>query len=527
MQKPASFHYELVKQKCSLTLVEYVISSELMKPIGFPVWPCLPLLVLTLNGCAVGPHYRHPAAPDVPLTSTPLPDATARAAGQSQRFMPGADIPGDWWHLFKSSQLDGLIANALRNNPNLAAAQATLLEAEENFRAAQGALLPTFSGSLGAQRDKGSSAGLAAFGGKGTAPLPAYTLYNASLSISYSLDIFGGQRRQIENIAAQAEYERWELEAAYLTLTSNIVTAAVNEASLNAQIDATQKLVADERQLLAILQTQTRLGGAAPTQVLQQQATLAQQEATLPPMESQLAQAQNQLAAYAGQFPGNFHLKSFTLADLSLPKNIPVSLPSAIVAQRPDIAAAAAQLHEASANVGVADANMLPQVKLSAEIGRESLTPGTLFAPSTLLWNLVAGITQPIFEGGTLAAQRKSAIAALQVAGAQYQSTVISAFQNVADALSALQYDAHTLSAAQAARVAAGKSLRVTEAQYQLGGQPFSAVLTAEITYQNAVVAAVKARAARLSDTAALYQALGGGWWHRQDVTVKCCGVIP
>lgn len=499
-----------------------------MKPSGFHFRSCLPALApLLLAGCAVGPDYHHPAPPAVPLTSQPLPSATAPANGMAQSFNPGADIAGDWWHLFQSPQLDTLIAGALKNNPSLAASQATLLEAEENVRAAQGTLLPTLSGSLGAEREKGSGAGLAAFGTGGGTSIPAYTLYNASLSVSYSVDVFGGKRRQIENDAAQAEYERWELEASYLTLTSNIVTAAVNEASLNAQIEATQKLIGDERQLLAILQTQVSLGGVAQAQVLQQQSTLAQQEATLPPLQSQLAQAQNQMAAYAGEFPGNFHLRSFTLADLTLPTDLPVSLPSAIVAQRPDIAAAAAQLHAASANVGVADANMLPQVTLSAEIGHEALTTGTLFTPQTLLWNLVAGVTQPLFEGGTLSAQRKSAIAALRVAGAQYQSTVISAFQNVADALSALQYDADTLAAAQAARDAAQKSLQVTQAQYRLGGEPFSSVLTAEVTYQNALITEVKAKAARLSDTAALYQALGGGWWHRQDVTVQCCGVIP
>ncbi len=500
-----------------------------MKPNGFHSWASCLALAFTLAGCAVGPDYHHPAAPNVALTPAPLPTATAAAGGTAQHFAIGADIAGDWWRLFQSPQLDALIAGAFKNNPSLTAAQQTLLEAEENVRAAQGSLLPALSGSLGVQRDKGSGAGLAAFGNGSArgASLPAYTLYNASLSVSYSLDVFGGERRQIENIVAQADYERWQLEASYLTLTANIVTAAVNEASLNAQIMATQKLVADEQQLLSILQTQASLGGVAQAQVLQQQATLAQQEATLPPLESQLAQAQNQLAAYAGQFPGNFHLQSFTLDDLKLPTDIPVSLPSAIVAQRPDIAAAAAQLHEASANVGVADANLLPQIKLTAQVGHESLTTGTLFTPQTLLWNLVAGITQPIFEGGQLLAQRKAAIAALRVAGAQYQSTVISAFQNVADALSALQYDADTLSAAQAARAAAAQSLAVTEAQYKLGGQPFSSVLTAQVTYQNALVAEVKARAARLSDTAALYQALGGGWWHRQDVTVQCCGIIP
>ncbi|MBU6448598.1 MAG: efflux transporter outer membrane subunit [Rhodospirillales bacterium] len=500
-----------------------------MKPLGFRNGVCLAALSFVLAGCAVGPDYHHPAAPNVTLTPQPLPSSTVKAGRLAQNFVPGADIPGDWWHLFQSPQLDALIAGAFENNPNLAAAQDTLLEAEQNVRAAQGSLLPTLSGSFGVQRDKGSGAGLAAFGNgsAGETSLPAYTLYNASLSVSYSLDVFGGERRQIENIEAQSEYQRWELEAAYLTLTSNIVTAAVNEASLNAQIQATQALIADEQQLLSILQTQASLGGVAQAQVLQQQATLAQQEAALPPLESQLAQAQNQLAAYAGQFPGNFHLRSFTLDDLALPQDIPISLPSAIVAQRPDIAAAAAQLHEASANVGVADANLLPQIKLTAEVGHESLTPDTLFTPQTLLWNMVAGITQPIFEGGQLLAQRKAAIAALRVAGAQYQSTVISAFQNVADALAALQYDAQTLAAAEEAETAAAQSLTVTQAQYKLGGQPFSSVLTAEVTYQNALVAKVKARAARLSDTAALYQALGGGWWHRQDVTVQCCGMIP
>ncbi len=498
-----------------------------MKPGGFQLSAFFTTLALTLTGCAVGPDYRHPAAPDVPLTANPLPATTAKADGVAQSFMPGADIAGDWWHLFQSPQLDVLIEGALKNNPSLAAAQATLLEAEENVRAEQGGLLPSLSGTAGVQRDQVSGASLAGFGGSTSARIPAYTLYNASLSVSYAPDVFGLTRRQIESLAAQAEYQRWQLEASYLALTANIVTAAVSEASLNAQIEATQQLISDEQQLLSILQTQVSLGGVAQAQVLQQQATLAQQEATLPPLQAQLALAQNQLAAYAGQFPGNFHLQSFTLDDLTLPTNIPVSLPSAIVAQRPDIAAAAAQLHEASANVGVADANMLPQITLSAQIGHEALSTGSLFTPQTLLWNLVAGVTQPIFEGGTLSAQRKAALAALQAAGGQYQSTVISAFQNVADALSTLQNDAYTLAAADTARDAAAQSLAVTEAQYKLGAQPFSAVLTEEVSYRNALILAVRAKGTRLSDTAALYQALGGGWWHRQDVTVQCCGIIP
>jgi NodT family efflux transporter outer membrane factor (OMF) lipoprotein len=278
---------------------------------------------------------------------------------------------------------------------------------------------------------------------------------------------------------------------------------------------------------LTILQAQVSLGGVAQANVLNEQATLAASEAILPPLQSMLAQARNQLAAYVGVFPGSFHEADFTLATLHLPDTLPVSLPSAIVAQRPDVAAAAAQLHEASANLGVADANMLPNISLSAGLGHEALSTGALFTPQTLLWSLVAGATQPIFEGGTLAAKRKAALAALQVAGAQYQGTVITAFQNVADALEALQYDAVTVNATQAAEDAALHSLTVTEDEYRLGGQPFTAVLTAQTTYRNAAIAQAKASATRLADTAALYQALGGGWWHRADVSAPCCGVIP
>lgn len=499
--------------------------------VGLPVrltGTALSGLALCLGGCAVGPNYHHPAPPNVPLTARPLPAATVKADGVAQRFEIGGRIEGDWWRLYRSPQLDALIKNALANNPNLKAAQATLLQAEESLRAAHGALLPTISANAGIQRDKASTAGKAAFGGaSGGAVVPAYTLHSASLSVSYPLDVFGGQRRQIENVAAQAAYQRWQLEASYLTLTSNIVTAAVNEAALNAQISATQTLIADETQLLTLLQTQVRLGGAAPTQLLQQQAQLAQQEATLPPLESELAQAQNQLAAYAGQFPGDFSVRSFTLDDLTLPQVIPVSLPSALVAQRPDIQAAAAQLHEATANVGVATANLLPQITLSADIGHEALAASSLFTPQSLLWSLVASATQPLFEGGALIAQRKEAVYAMQAAAARYQSTVISAFQNVADALSALQYDAKTLAAADAAASAARQSLAVTKTQYRLGGVAFASVLTAEITYQGALINEVKAKAARLSDTAALYQALGGGWWNRQDIARQCCGVVP
>jgi NodT family efflux transporter outer membrane factor (OMF) lipoprotein len=504
-----------------------------MKPAGFHRL-VLPLtLPLAMAACAVGPDYHQPAAPDVAgYTPDALPAATGAADGTAQHFVTGADISGDWWTLFHSPALNALIDTALAHNPTLAASQQTLIEAQENVRAAEGAAVPSLSGSLQDQRSRISSAELASQGDAAAAnqTLPPLTLYNATLSISYGLDVFGGLRRQVEGYRAQVDYQKYELEAAYLSLTANIVTAAVTEASYRAQIDATNQIIAADQRQMDILNSQVALGGVPRANLLSEQATLSATEATLPPLESQLARTRNELADYVGALPANFHESDFTLASLNLPADVPVSLPSALVNQRPDIQAAAAQLHQASANVGVATANMLPQITLTADVGHEGLNTASLFTPQTLLWSLVAGVTQPIFEGGTLDAKRLSAIAALRASGAQYQATVLSAFQDVANALQVLQYDAATLQSAELAEQESGKSLAVTQDQYQLGGQPFTAVLTAQTSYQNAVITRVKAQAARLADTAALFQALGGGWWNRQDISPAvqdCCGIIP
>ncbi len=504
-----------------------------MKPTGFLSGISAISLLSLLTACAVGPDYHQPAPPNVTgYTPAMLPAATSTANGVSQNYVSGADISADWWTLFRSPELNNLIAAALKNSPNLEAAKQTLIEAEENVRAEQGDFFPSASGSLQVEREKISSAQIAtssATSGSSNFSVAPYTIYDASLSVSYSPDVFGGVRRQVENLAAAADYERFELEAAYLSLTANIVTAAVNEASLNAQVAATRQIIAAEQSQLDILNKQFSFGGVPMADVLSEEATLQSATAGLPALQSQLAQARNQLADLVGVFPADFHVDDFTLAALALPENLPVSLPSELVNQRPDIQAAAAQLHEASASLGVADANMLPQISLSASVGREALTTGTLFTPQTFLWSLVAGVTQPIFEGGTLSAKRKAALAALRGAGATYQETVLGAFQNVADALDALQFDAAALSADTAEEQASARSLAVTESQYRLGGQPFTAVLTAQTTYQNALIATVKAQASRLSDTAALYQALGGGWWHRDDAGTagRCCGLIP
>jgi NodT family efflux transporter outer membrane factor (OMF) lipoprotein len=505
-----------------------------MKPTGFLFRLFSSASLLAVSACAVGPDFHQPAAPALnAITPSALPAQTIAADGKPQRFVSGADIAGDWWSLFHSPELNSLINAALAHNPNLQAWQQTLIEAQENVRAEQGSFLPSLSGSFQAERERVSSASSASFGGGatgGSGSAPPFALYNATLSVSYNPDVFGGVRRQVESLQAQADYQRYELEAAYLSLTANIVTAAVSEASLNGQIEATQKIIAAEQKQLDILNRQFALGGVAKANIISEQATLASAEASLPPLQSQLAQIRDQLADYVGTFPANFHEADLTLADLHLPESLPGSLPSDVVNQRPDIQAAAAQLHQASANVGVATANMLPQISLSADVGHDALSTASLFTPQTLLWSLVAGITQPIFEGGTLDARRKSSVAALHAAGAQYQATVLSAFQNVSDALQILQFDAETLKAAELAESASASSLAVTQDQYQLGGQPFTAVLTAQASYQNAVISRVKAQAARLSDTAALYQSLGGGWWHRSDVSTdaaECCGIIP
>jgi NodT family efflux transporter outer membrane factor (OMF) lipoprotein len=503
-----------------------------MKPTGFLWRSFCAVLLCAPASCAVGPDYHPPVPPSLEsLTPAPAPGSVS-ADGATQNFVSAQDISGDWWTLFHSPELNNLIDAALAGNPTLTAAQNTLLEAEENVRAEQGAFAPSLSGSFTGERERISSAELASAGQTSTASnanfsIPPFTLYNATLSLSYAPDVFGGVRRQVESLAAQSDYERYELEAAYLTLTANIVTAAVTEASLNAQIAATAQIIAIEQKQLNILNTQFSLGGVPMANVLSEQATLASAQASLPPLQSALAQERNQLADYAGVLPPDFNVADFTLGSLTLPRDVPVSLPSAIVAQRPDIAAAAAQLHEATANLGVATANMLPQITLSADVGHDALTTASLFTPQTLAWDLIGQITQPIFEGGALSAKRKASLYALRAAAAQYQATVLSAFQNVADALQVLQFDAATLNAADAAAAAAAKSLAVTQDQVSLGGQPFTAELTAQTTYQNAVINQAKARATRLADTAALFQALGGGWWHRNDVTQSCCGLIP
>ncbi len=473
------------------------------------------LVAAALAGCAVGPDFRRPPPPAVDsYTAEALPEETAAApvaGGAPQRFVSGEEIPPQWWALFRSEALDRLIRQALADSPTLAAAQARLREAEENRRAQFGALLPRVDMNASASRQKISGA---PFGQP--ANNPSFTLYNASVDVTYALDLFGGTRRELEALQAQVDYQRYQLEGVWLTLTSNLVTTAVQEGALRAQIRATREIVAAEERQLTLVERQFRLGGASRTDVLAQQAQLAQTLTTLPPLEKQLAQARHRLALLAGRFPGEAgRLPEFDLEGLNLPQELPVSLPSSLARQRPDIRAAEELLHAASAGIGVATANLYPQLTLSASLGSEATKVQDLFGGGTSVWSLGAGLLQPIFRGGELTAKRRAAIAAYDQAEAQYRETVLLAFGNVADALRALEMDAQTLQAQADAEAAARATLDLARRQFQLGAVNYLTLLNAERQHQQARIGLVQARAARFSDTAALFQALGGGWWSR------------
>jgi NodT family efflux transporter outer membrane factor (OMF) lipoprotein len=473
-----------------------------------------------LSACAVGPDFERPAAPEAAgYTLEPLARQTSSTdvtGGEAQHFVQGLDIPGQWWTLFHSDALNSLIEQALRNNPTLPAAQAALGHAWENIYAAQGAFFPTVVAGYSPSRNKTATG--VVFTSASSGP-PFFTLHTGQVVVAYAPDVFGGTRRQVESLMATAEFQRYQVEATYLTLTSNVVAAAVQEASLRGQIAATEEIIKIETEALGILRKQFELGQVAGADVAAVEATLAQAEATLPPLQKQLAVQRDLLTALIGRLPSQEPAEKFELASLQLPQDLPVSLPSKLVDQRPDIQSAQAQLHAASALIGVAIAAQLPQFTLTANAGTTANQIGQLFiTPGTAFWTVAGNAAQTIFDAGTLLHKKRAADAAFDEAAAMYRSTVITAFENVADALHALKSDADTLKAAYAAERAAARSLEITRRQLQLGAITYLGLLTASNTYQTALIALVQAQAARYADTAALFQALGGGWWNRADV---------
>jgi NodT family efflux transporter outer membrane factor (OMF) lipoprotein len=476
--------------------------------LAFAIW---------LAGCAVGPDFVQPIPPEVdhygkePLaqhtTSSSVPD------GQSQRFMSGRDIPEEWWALFKSPSLNALMAQALKNNPNLQSALATLRANKEAIYAQEGKFFPQVQYNFNPTRNQTSAA---------ISPVPSsganvYNLYTNQVIVGYTFDVWGLNRRTVESLQALADTQRFQVEAAFLALTSNIAVAAITEASLRGQIDATNQLISINGKMLGILNRQFDTGYASRNDVALQEAALAQVKATLPPLRKALQQNRDQISALAGVYTSQDPRETFRLDDLKLPLDLPVSLPSQLVEQRPDIRAAQEQLHSASAEVGVATANMLPSFTISANAGYMNTVLAGLLSPANAFWTVAGNATQTVFDGGTLLHTLWGAQATYDAAAWSYKSTVVGAVQNVTDSLRAIQNDADALKAAQDYERAAKISFDLAQQQMQTGNANILILLTSQQTYFQSVIQVVQARAARLSDTAALFEALGGGWWNRTE----------
>lgn len=478
------------------------------------------LAAAAVSACAVGPDFRTPPPPATThYTRAPEPTGTVAAPGASgasgtaQTFSTERDIPADWWTLFHSSALDELVRQALADSPTVQAAQATLLTAAETYKAQRGGLLlPAVDATGTATRERLPGA---AFGQPNTAFL--FNLFDASVGVTYRLDLFGASRRQIEALRAQSDYQRWQLEAASLTLTANVVTTAVNIASLHAQIAALADIVASERDQLKMVQRQFDAGAASRSDVLAQQTQVADNEAQLPALEKQLAQAQHRLAVLAGRTPDDTTVPDFRLDQLTLPAELPLSVPAKLVRQRPDVQAAETLLHVSTAQLGVATANLYPQLNLTGAIGSETVTASDLFKTGSAAWNIGGSLTQPLFHGGELLGLKRAARADLDRATAEYRQAVLAALQDVADTLRALEADARTLQADTITETDAQDTLNITKLQYKVGGVSYLQLLNAERVFLQARQNRVQAEAARYADTAALFQALGGGWWNRQD----------
>ena len=479
------------------------------------------IAALFSTGCAVGPNYKRPAAPQVGGYA-PAPVATTSSTpnvtgGEAQHIVEGQDIAGDWWNLFHSKPLNDLLERSLKANPDLKAAQAALVVAKENVRAQRGFYYPSAAASFSADRSKTSSV-VSPFTASGAL---YYSLFTPQVSVSFVPDVFGLNKRTVESLKAQQEQARFALAATHITLSSNVVAAAVQEASLREQITATKKLIAINANMLEVVRHQYEKGYVGRLDVAAQESQLAQVEATLPPLQKQLAEERDLLAALSGGVPNQELPEIFELSSLQLPQELPLSLPSQLVEQRPDVREAEENLHFASAQIGVARANRLPSFPLTANAGSMALTFASMFSSGTGFWDLAAGVTQPIFEGGTLAARERAARATYVQASEQYRSTVLTAFQNVADTLNALQQDAEALKTASLAKDAASVTFDLATKQYQSGYVNYLNLLNAEQTYQMAVINLAQAQANRYSDTAALFQALGGGWWNRSDLPKK------
>ncbi|HVW71201.1 MAG TPA: efflux transporter outer membrane subunit, partial [Steroidobacteraceae bacterium] len=488
------------------------------------------VLSLLPAGCAVGPNYKRPdTAPASTYSPVPLPPATVSTditAGAAQNFNAARDISADWWTLFQSPALNELVARAFKANPTIAAAVASLKQAQESVYAQRGFFFPTLQADYTAQRTKlsGNTASSSAPGvqgnGEDITPLgPAqpvtYNFHTAQLTVGFVPDVFGGNRRQVESLQAQADAASYQLAATYVTLATNVVAAAIQEASTRAQIAAVEAIIEANTKSLEILRGQLRWGYAARIDVAAQESALAQTQQLLPPLEKQLEQTRDLLRVLAGNAPDHDIAATFQLATLQLPQDLPMAVPAKLIDHRPDVRAAEEQVHSASALIGVAVANRLPQFSITGDLGGNATQFSQMFQGAGTFWDVLGNASATIFDGGALRHRQHAAEQAFAQAAAQYRTTVLTAFQNVADTLHAIYSDADAVKAAAAADAAAKTTLELTQKQLQAGYVNELALLSAQQAYQQAEIALIQAQSSRLGDTAALFQALGGGWWNR------------
>jgi NodT family efflux transporter outer membrane factor (OMF) lipoprotein len=476
---------------------------------GTLLWP---IVAAMLSACAVGPDFVRPAPPaDQGYTNTPQLEKTVAADAQEQRFKIGAEIPADWWRLFNSEQLNATVQQAISHNPTLDASEATLRQSQDSLRAGYGVFFPQIDAGINAGRERSAPVIQGV-----QAPGSIFNYVSASGNISYVLDVFGGERRTVEGLRAQSDYQRLAGKAAYVTLSANVVNTSVARAAYIAEIRATEELIALEQEQLAATEAQVKSGTSAYANVLSLRSLIATNQAALAPLKQRRDQAEHLLAALQGETPAKASLPDVDLHSLTLPQDLPLSVPSDLVRQRPDVLQAEAQLHVASANIGVATAAMFPSFSLSGTFGVAGSSLGDLSPATGKFWSIGPSISIPLFRGGSLWYGRKAAIDAFDASQANYRQTVLNAFEQVADSLKALEHDAEGLQAEVDARRSADEALHLLQVSYKTGLSAYLDVLSADVQFHQADIAYLQAVAQRHQDTVALFVALGGGWWNVQ-----------
>ncbi|MGO8919407.1 MAG: efflux transporter outer membrane subunit [Stellaceae bacterium] len=486
---------------------------------GAPTRRVLLSMLAVLSGCIVGPDFSRPEpSPAAGYAPSPISLPAAGPTDVQQHLLPGNPVIAQWWELFRSPALDDTLALAIDGSPTLDTARATLAQAQQAIAAARGALYPQADLGAGATRERAST-GLS----EGSAHIVG-NLFTVGPTISYGPDVFGGVHRQVEQQTALAEVQRYELAAAYLSLTGNAVIEAIDIASAREQIAAAKDIIAVDENNVELVRVEQEAGKAATTDVLSAQSQLAADRALLPPIEQQLSVAYDALTILVGKTPAEWTPPAFDLDALHLPTELPVSLPSMFVHERPDILAAEAQLHAASAAIGVATAQLYPSITLTASWTQAAGTTGALFNGSSGLWSVAAGLTAPLFHGGTLEAQRQEAVDAFVAQLGTYRQTVLQAFGQAADTLRALEHDAQALDAQRNALDTAQASLELSQESYKAGQANFLQVLVAQRLFEQARLGYAQAKSQRYLDTAQLFEAMGGAWRDWKDPAISAIG---